>query len=206
MDQITGKLNGACCYLSGPMEYASDNGEGWRRNFIQLARENSLQIDFIDPTNKPGEGAVKTGEEKGYQVRLQEEGRYLELRDYVSKYRRFDLRFVDLSDFLVAVIDPKIHMCGTYDEIFTAERQHKPTFFICEGGLKKLPRWLFDVVDLEDPKKGTRCNVFETLEDVIDELISLDMGFLPMSSEWVLIRKHLEKVRNQNPDFRQSIT
>lgn len=205
MSEITrGKLDGACCYLSGPMECVADHGVEWRRNFIQMAWAAGLDIDFIDPTNKPGGDELKIGEEKGHQSQLQSEGDFLKLRDYVARYRRFDLRFVDLSDFLVAVIDPTVHMCGTYDEVFTAERQHKPTFFICEGGLKNLPRWLFDVVELEDKAKGTRCNVFETLEEVINELIALDSGVLPLSDEWVLIRKYIERLRLQNPNRNQS--
>jgi hypothetical protein len=198
-----GKLNSACCYLSGPMEFANDHGIGWRRKFIELAWNRGLDIDFIDPTNKPGGEELKVGEEKGYQAELQEAGKFLELRDYVARYRRYDLRFVDLSDFLIAVIDPTVHMCGTYNEIFIAEQQHKPCFFICEGGLKKLPRWLFDVVDLEDPNKGTRCNVFETLEQVIEELVAIDKGEISLSNKWVLIRKHIEQVRLQNPNCAQ---
>jgi len=194
---LKGKLDEACCYLSGPMEFASDHGVGWRRKFIDLAWEKGLDIDFIDPTNKPGGDELKCGEDKSFQIKLQEEGKFIELRNYVARYRRYDLRFVDLSDFLVAVVDPKVHMCGTYNEIFIAEQQHKPCFFVCEGGLKKLPRWLFDVIDLEDPDKGTRCNVFENIEDVIQELVDIDSGKLPMSNKWVLIRKHLDKIKNR---------
>lgn len=198
MNKISrGKLDGACCYLSGPMEFASDHGIGWRRTFINLAWEKGLDVDFIDPTNKPGGEELKCGEEKGLQEKLQNEGKFLELRNYVSRYRRYDLRFVDLSDFLVAVIDPTVHMCGTYNEIFIAEQQHKPCFFICKGGLKKLPRWLFDVVDLEDPERKTRCNVFESIEDVLEELVNLDSGRLPMSHKWVLIRKHLDQLKTK---------
>lgn len=188
----SGKLDGACCYLSGPMEMATDHGVEWRRKFIKLAKESNLKVDFIDPTNKPGAEEMQINEDKDFQIQLQKQGKYQELQDYVSKYRRFDLRFVDLSDFLIAVIDPKVHMCGTYNEIFVAEQQHKPCFFICEGGLSKLPRWLFDVIDLDNSLKGTRCNVFTSVEQVIEELVKIDQGKLPMNHKWVLIRKYLK--------------
>ncbi len=201
MREITsGLLDGACCYLSGPMEYAADHGVEWRRKFVDLVWQAGLNVDFIDPTNKPGGDDLKIGENKSVQIDLQQSGQFVQLRDYVAKYRRYDLRFVDYSDFLVTLIDPKVHMCGTYDEIFTAERQHKPNFFICEGGLKKLPRWLFDVVDIDDSMKGTKCNVFETIQDVVKALKSLDIGLVPMSSKWVLIRKYIEKARLLNPN------
>jgi|GEM_PF-684401 hypothetical protein len=195
-----GKLAGACCYLSGPMEFAADHGILWRREFIKSAHSFGLNIDFIDPTNKPLPDDMRAGEDKNYQTELQESGKYKELKDYVSKYRRYDLRFVDLSDFLVAVIDPKVHMCGTYNEIFLAEQQHKPSFFICDGGLKKLPRWLFDVIDLNDPATQTRCNVFSSIEEVLEELRLLNSGVIELSPKWVLIRNGLEQIRNQNPN------
>jgi len=191
-----GKLDGACVYLSGPMEYAKDNGIEWRRKFINLACIKGLDIDFIDPTNKPGSEDIKSYEDKEMQIKLQEAGEYLKLRECVSAYRRFDLRFVDLSDFLVIFIDPTVHMCGTYNEVFIAEQQHKPCFFICKDGLKKLPRWLFDVIDLDEP--GKRCNVFKTIDEVIEELMLIDSGVVSMSNKWVLIRKKIESIRFQS--------
>jgi len=189
-----GKLDESLCYLSGPMEYAKDNGVIWRRKFIKLCQQKGLQIKFIDPTNKPGKEDSLIEEDKKTQIELQETGQFLKLKQYVSAYRRADLRFVDISDFLVALVDPNVHMCGTYNEIFTAEQQHKPIFFVCEGGLKKLPRWLFGVIDLDDVSKNKRCNVFENFEQVIEELEKINNGTLEMSHEWVLIRKYLENI------------
>lgn len=199
MDENTGKLDGLWCYLSGPMEFAADDGVGWRRKFVDLCKKEKLNLNFIDPTQKPGEEEKEgtISEDKNHQIKLQSQGRYVELREYVKKYRRLDLRFVDLSDFLVVVVDPNVHMCGTYNEIFVAEQQHKPCFFICEGGLKNLPRWLFDVVDLDEPKKLKRCNVFENIKQVIDELKLINYKKIPMSDKWVLVRREIERLENK---------
>ena len=143
-----GKLDKAVAYLSGAMENVPDHGVEWRRAFIQTARLAGLHIDFIDPTNKPGGQELQIGERKDYQVQLQREGRFQELKDYVHQYRHIDLRFVDLSDLMIVVVDTKIPQWGTANEIYVAEQQHKPTFVICEGGLYNLPQWLFDGVDL----------------------------------------------------------
>lgn len=194
-----GKLDGACGYLSGSMEYAKDHGVEWRRKFVSLVAEAKLKIDLIDPTNKPGGIDVKIGENKAHQEALQREGRWKELKQYVKAYRRYDLRFVDISDFMVVVVDPRVPQWGTSNEVYTAEQQHKPMFFICDGGLANLPRWLFDVIDLENPDKNRRCNVFQSVEEVVTELVSLDMGLYPLSNEWVLVRKNLEIQRYQNP-------
>lgn len=201
-----GRLAGATGYLSGPMEYVADHGVEWRRKFIKLVREATLNIDLIDPTNKPGGANIKIGENKAHQETLQQQGRWLELQQYVHSYRRYDLRFVDISDFMVVVVDPRVPQWGTAHEVYLAEQQHKPMFFICDGGLNKLPRWLFDVVELErrvvtqhNTFANTRCNVFETVEQVVQELIALDCGVYDLSDEWVLVRKHLEEMRSQNP-------
>ena len=184
-----GKLTGATGYLSGPMEFVADHGVEWRRKFIKLVKQANLKIDLIDPTDKPGGLDIKIGENKAHQEQLQREGRWEELRQYVHAYRRFDLRFVDISDFLVVVVDPRVPQWGTANEVYLAEQQHKPMFFVCDGGLGNLPRWLFDVAD----------SVFRSIEQVVEELVLIDSGIVPLSDKWVLIRKHLEEIRNQNP-------
>ena len=206
MNEISkGRLDGACGYLSGPMEFVADHGVAWRRKFIELSRQAGLKLDLIDPTNKPGGKDIKIGENKAEQVKLQQEGRWLELQKYVHAYRRYDLRFVDLSDFLVVGVDPSIPQWGTGNEVYVAEAQHKPMLFICEGGLKTLPRWLFDVVELEhqiirnNVYETCRTNVFQSVEEVVQELQMLDSGYIPMSDKWVLVRKELERMRDQNP-------
>ena len=193
-----GKLDMACGYLSGPMEFVADHGVEWRRKFIKLVKEANLKIDLIDPTDKPGGIEVKIGENKAHQEQLQREGRWKELQEYVGDYRRFDLRFTDNADFLVVVVDPRVPQWGTSNEVYEAERQHKPMFFICDGGLANLPRWLFDVIDL-DEGYNKPCNVFQTVEEVVRQLVRLDNGVIPMSKKWVLVRKDLERRRNQNP-------
>lgn len=196
MDKLVGKLDGAMGYLSGSIEYSQDHGVGWRRRFITLVNQAKLQIDLVDPTDKPGGMEVKIGENQAYQHKLQRIGRFRELQEYVHRYRHFDLRFTDYSDFLVVMVNPGIPQWGTADEVYFAEAQHKPMFFICEGGLSVLPRWLFDVID--DIDANGKTNVYTCVEDVVDELIMLDMGLSPLSDKWVLIRKSLEERRARN--------
>lgn len=191
-----GALDEAIGYLSGAMEYVSDHGVSWRRKFIRLIREAGLDIDLIDPTNKPGESI---GEDPMYQVELQKFGRFKDLQEYVSDYRHFDLRYTDISDFLIVVVDPTVPQWGTSNETYLAEMQKKPTFFIVEHGLYNLPRWLFDVIDKIQSTNPVRAqeeaNVFESIEGVVDELIKLNSGENPLSREWVLVRKVLRQQR-----------
>ena len=188
-----GKLDKAVGYLSGPMEFAKDYGVEWRKKFRQLAREARLKIDLIDPTDKPGGQDIKIGENQAYQQALQREGRWGELKEYVGRYRRYDLRFVDICDFLVVVVDPTIPQWGTSNETVLGEWQHKPNFFINANGLYDLPRWLFDIIEV--PYHNLESNVFTSVEDVIQHLKDIDEDRFPMSREWVLVRKYLEELR-----------
>lgn len=185
-----GILDEATAYLSGAMEAVADHGVGWRRRFINLSNEAGLGIHYIDPTNKPGGQDVHIGEDKGFQEMLQREGRFEELKAYVGAYRRYDLRFVDISDFLVVSITPTVAQWGTANEVYTAEQQHKPRFAICSGGLYRLPRWLFDVFDANE--------IFENEEEVIDRLIKLDRGEVPLDRRWVLVKKHIREQQAQH--------
>jgi len=187
-----GKLDCALGYLSGAMEYVADHGVEWRRKFTRLIYEAGLDIDLIDPTNKPGEDQKIGGEDKGYQAKLKQEKRWKELSKYVGEYRRYDLRYVDYSDFLVVVVDPRVPQWGTSNEVYFGEMQHKPTFFVCDGGLANLPNWLFDLLDFEGDQP---INVFESIEEVIEMLKKLNSGEKELSKEWVLVRRHIEQNR-----------
>lgn len=167
------------------MEQAPDNGVGWRRRFVKLAIQAGLKIYFIDPTAKPGR-SHGNAEDREYQSRLKREGRYEELRAYVHKYRRDDLRFCDKLDAAVVVIDPKIPSWGTANEVYVSETEHKPMFVVCEGGISGLPNWCFDVFDLD--------LVFGTIEEVIAEMVKLNTGEKTMDDRWVLIQHHLHKL------------
>lgn len=185
-----GKLDLAVGYLSGAMEYVADHGVGWRRKFIGQLHEVLPNVDLIDPTNKPGGEEMKIGENKAHQNELKEAGRFFELKQYVNRYRRYDLRFVDISDFIVVAIDPnEVPQWGTANETFLAEMQHKPTFFLCDGGAYNFPNWLFDLLEFDDEMPN---NIFDSTESLIAMLKALDSGEEELSKEWVLVRKWIE--------------
>ena len=60
--------------------------------------------------------------------------------------RSVDLRLVDISDFLIVNLDLSIHPCGTYEEIFWANRQKKPIIIHLEQGKQFAPDWLFGTI------------------------------------------------------------
>src|SRR5271157_773700 len=42
-------MNNRVCYLGGPVDYAQDNGAGWREEIIQYAADNNTKLSFFNP-------------------------------------------------------------------------------------------------------------------------------------------------------------
>jgi nucleoside 2-deoxyribosyltransferase len=181
-----GKLDGAICYLSGPMMYAHDGGVQWRQDYIKAVKDVGMQVAFYDPCNKPKDICDGDGLEFHRIAKLKEESKWDEVSELVSTFRHQDLRMVDGCDFVVAYINRKVHTCGTYDEIFMAERQQKPIFAIVEGGKKECPDWLFAAIRWQE--------MFDSFEESIDHLTKIHYGKIPMDKRWVLIRKFVPNI------------
>jgi len=185
-------LNNAITYLCGPIDRVPDAGVVWRKRFTTLIKERNLSIKILDPTNKPAGQISESEVERDYMNRLKAQKKWDELKVFVQNLRRTDLRFVDYSDFVVARVDQSVHMCGTYDEIFLAEKQHKPVLIICEGGKACLPNWLFGVARIDE--------IFDTVEDCVDYLCKLNSGDIPIDSRWVLVKQYLYGYCDENQE------
>lgn len=189
-------LDECVCYLIGGIEFMSDDGIGWRQKLIDMSWDNGVRVKFIDPCNKPVKIAGEIGPEKKKLQRLKEEGQWAEVKKIIHKIRRYDLRFVDYSDFLIVYIDPSVPTCGTWDEVFSAEDQKKPILVICKGGAVKAPVWLLDVVRTEE--------IFENLEDLVNHLVGINNGTIAMDDRWVLIRKPLHEFYDRQRQIQEN--
>lgn len=178
-----GKLDEAIVYLSGPIDKAKDLGRGWRKDFISKVPHLGMQI--IDPCNKPASFVHEVKGDVRTVTAMRDKKQWVELQQFVKKFRREDLRFTDVSDFLVVYIDPDVPSYGTLDELFTAEDQKKPCFCVVKGGIDKLPTWLFGVFRLEE--------VFATVDECIEHLNKIDSGEIEMDRRWVLFRRQLRE-------------
>jgi nucleoside 2-deoxyribosyltransferase len=176
-----GKLNGALTYLAGPIDYAKDDGIGWRQMMTRTLRDVGVKV--LDPTNKLWGGPQEVGPAKHRVTEMKRAGRFQEVVEIMRRVRHEDLRCVDISDFLVVFVDPSVHTCGTYNELFEAERQKKPTLVMINGGKIIAPNWLFDVIPLD--------YMFDDFESLVRRIHELDAGTYPMDSRWVMVRDHL---------------
>jgi nucleoside 2-deoxyribosyltransferase len=141
------RLKNNRCYLAGPMEHEPDEGVSWRQN-VQHAL-GGLDISWLDPTDKP----IQLGrEDRGfgdYLRRLKFLGQWELIAKEVKIIRSVDLRMVDISDFLIVNLNLDIQTCGTWEELFWANRCKKPCLVHVEQGKAFCPNWLFGVLPHE---------------------------------------------------------
>jgi hypothetical protein len=177
-----GQLKGATCFLSGPIDRVADDGVEWRKYIREQAEKRDLGLSFFDPCDKPEGLGSEVGIEKNKVQELVREGKWQEAQDFVKMFRRYDLRGVDTSDFLIVKVDMNVHMCGTYDELFTAEREQKPILIVMGAGQKKLdiPTWLIAFIHPDE--------IFETEDECLDYLEKLNKGEIEFDRRWVPIK------------------
>jgi len=137
-------LNRLCktrCYLCGAMDRAADAGVGWRKDIRRKLA--ALGINWLDPTRKPIDIGKEDDESRAKRRAAKKTGDWEKIVREIKPIRCVDLRMVDVCDFLVVYLDLEVHACGTYEEIFLANRQKKPVFIVVEQGKENTPDWLF---------------------------------------------------------------
>jgi uncharacterized membrane protein len=116
----------------------------------------------LDPTRKPIDIGVEDDESRAMRKQSKKLGKLGPVVDEMKPIRRVDLRMVDICDFLIVNLDLDIHACGTYEEIFLANRQKKPILIHVEQGRNAVPDWLLGTVPEE--------YIFDSWDDLYDYL------------------------------------
>lgn len=165
------------CIFSGAIDRVSDSGIGWRKWITPLLETAGIRV--FDPCNKPiaDESMTEGLDFKAYKTKLKQEGNFDKLKEIMKEIRNIDLRMVDISDFLIVNLDMSIHLCGTYEEIFLANRQKKPVLLMCPQGIASIPDWLFGTVPLE--------MMFSSWDNLLHYLQYVDSG-APPHKRWIL--------------------
>lgn len=134
-------------YLAGAMDRVKDRGKGWRSSITPFLQ--NLGIIVYNPLTKPGNIGKEDDETASLKVILKSQKDYDQLSKIMKSIRGVDLRLVDISDFLIVNLDLDIHPCGTYEEIFLANRQKKPIIIHMAQGKENAPDWLFGTIPHE---------------------------------------------------------
>jgi len=147
-------------YLCGAMDRTKDNGVGWRHKIQRDLVD--LEIVWIDPTCKPIDIGIEDMENRERRAMLKQLHNFEAVRNDMKIIRSVDLRCVDISDMLIVNIDLEIFSCGTWEELFLANREMKPIILHIEQGKENCPDWLFGTLPHE--------MIFSTWEEVHDYL------------------------------------
>lgn len=131
-------------YLAGAMDRVVDRGAGWRENITPFLKD--LGIVVFNPICKPTDIGLEDHDTHQIKIKLKQMHRYDELSSMMKTIRAVDLRLVDISDFLIVNLDLDTHPCGTYEEIFWANRQKKPIIIHMVQGKDRTPDWLFGTI------------------------------------------------------------
>jgi hypothetical protein len=108
-----------------------------------------LGVVVFNPIKKPTVVGKEDEETHRLKVQLKSQHRYDELAKLMKTIRSVDLRLVDISDFLIVNLDLDVHPCGTYEEIFWANRQKKSIIVHMVQGKQNAPDWLFGTIPHE---------------------------------------------------------
>lgn len=134
-------------YLAGAMDRVPDRGSTWRDNITPFLM--NLGITVFNPIKKPCLDGNEDHTVHAYKTKLKQQEKYDELKKIMKNIRCVDLRLVDISDFLIVNLDIDVHPCGTYEEIFLANRSKKPVIIHMEQGKNSAPDWLFGTLPHE---------------------------------------------------------
>lgn len=158
------RLAGLRTYLIGSMDRALDGGVGWRKSLTPWLEDKGVVV--LDPTDKPICHAKENEYERATRQAWKINGDWELLSEYVREIRTVDLRMVDVADFLIAWLDLEVFMCGSFEEIFLANRMKKPVLIVCAQGKSLTPDWLFGTVPHQ--------NIFGSIDEMKEYLIYID--------------------------------
>lgn len=163
MDLIN-NLNGMRTYLVGPMDRVPDGGILWRDKITPILE--SMNITVLNPCKKQVKNIKEDYNTRAKIEQYKQNEEYDKIKENYGSIRNIDLRCVDISDFIIAHVDINVHMCGSYEEIVTANRQKKPVLIWCEQGKKNVPNWLFFMLPHQ--------TIFSSMEEIITYLKYID--------------------------------
>lgn len=161
---MNNRLKNQRVYLAGAMDRVADRGNGWRDSITPFL--NNLGVIVFNPIKKPTIIGQEDEATHKYKVKLKLERNYNELSHLMKTIRSVDLRLVDISDFLIVNLDLDIHPCGTYEEIFWANRQKKPIIIHMVQGKQNAPDWLFGSIPHE--------MIFSSWDSIKEYLVHID--------------------------------
>lgn len=162
-------------YMVGPIDKCPNGGVQWRKDLTPWLEEKNIVV--LDPNNKPFLGLPKEESTIRGEIQiLKLERKFQEIKDKFGYIRTCDLRMVDKADFIIARMDSSIPTCGSYEEIFWANRMKHPVLYWQTDGLENVPNWIIFTLPPE--------HIFLSLAELKDYLNRVDQGLEPSLNRW----------------------
>lgn len=166
-------LTGSRVYLAGNIEFTK-NAFKWRH--VMSSELKKLGVKVLDPTCPCFCDQDKEDLDTMAELdKWRDAGNFKPLQKFMRDVVRRDLRLIDISDFVIFRIEPSKPTFGTVHELVVAASQRKPCLIITNNK-KKLPRWLFGIVDLD--------LVFESQDLLIGFLRKVNDGKIKVSKKY----------------------
>jgi nucleoside 2-deoxyribosyltransferase len=121
-------LKGKSVYLAGAMQCAPNSGIQWRQDITPRLKEFGITV--YDPTHKVSSIAEEIGENKDIFRKLILAEKWKDLKETFKPVAKWDLRRVDLSDFIIVNYAPTYPSTGTWHEMVVCQYQNKPTLLV----------------------------------------------------------------------------
>lgn len=155
-------------------------GENWRNDLMKELADTG--IVFFSPYQRPF--LNDTPEDEAARKELADwmsRGDYDLVQNRMTTIRAHDLRICDLSDFIIARVDPAVATWGTVEEIVTSVRMKKPILLCVVGGKAKTPLWLMGMF--------SHHYIYDSMEEICKMVRAIDGGVVKLSSDrWKLLK------------------
>jgi hypothetical protein len=174
------RLNGCKALFIGAMEKDREGGASIRE-YVKKEMKG-VGVTLWDHYANPIMNDATEGDDELFEQLLQ----LREERDYDGiaahkQIRMNDLALIDRADFIICQIDMEKLSCGTWEELFTANRRKAPIFIHAVQGKHNLPFWMFWTL----PHKY----FYNDLDDIIDTLYKINAGDVEIDSDrWKLLK------------------
>lgn len=156
------------------------NGRGWREEITPALKDMGIVV--FDPYHKPFENGHEDEITRTKWNGWMQEGQYDLVAEQMKIVRNQDLRLCDVSDFIVAHINPSVASWGSAEEIVTSVRAKKPVFISVEGGKSKIPFWLLGMM----PSKY----FYNSPQEIVEMLQKIDRREKDIDSDrWRLLKE-----------------
>jgi len=174
-------LNGTRGLYIGAMEKNREGGFKSRTHVVEALM--SIGVTVWNHYNNPIRSDSDEGDAEMFErfEQWREEENYEAIHECGKPIRNKDLALIDKCDFVICELDMEKLSCGTWEELFLANRHKKPVFVFCKQGKKAIPLWMWWTLPIN--------YFYNNLEEVIDTLKKIDTGDIVIDNDrWKLLR------------------